>query len=528
MPFPVTPSQTPSNTPTTSLTPSITPTITPSSTSCPYTCCYTSGFTTTTTQLSNLFLADDNTILIGGQMTSGQYQGRSLSAAQILRIDACGNFLQTYPNPAGIGPSSSTGGFAKQSNGKIIVAGNRSLWRLNADYTVDTTFTSGYTITNRDILGVGVNSQDEILIVGNFSGNNYTTSAGTVSFNTNIYKLSKDGVPDTSYSGKSLTWVNPAVEPFDNQIIKGFDGKLMVYGFEGVNGDTTYQGIVRFNDDFSLDTTFKAAGFPGIGGSGRFVWTAEPLANGQYLVGGAFQDYSGFTNQDFLIRLNNNGTLDTTFDFGNIITNQYVFDIQVQSTGKIVVADAGSSVRRYNSNGSIDTTFTSGTTTSPSVYNETVLLLLPNDNILVGGSFNTYNTLAYPKLVKLETDGALDMCPFPSATPTNTPTPTITPTITLTNTPTQTPGLPPSPTITSTPTRTPQITPTNTPSPSSTSTISCAEYYVVPDFGQTMEWYDCEGNFQSQVVSGGTPYYIPCAQIGTVAVAGVINQGAAC
>jgi len=446
MAFRYTPTPTPSISPTISLTPSITPTITPSSTSCPYVCCYNSGFTTTTTALSNLFLADDNNILIGGALTSGQYQGRTLSSAQILRIDACGNFLQTYPAPAGIGPNSAAGGFAKQSDGKIIVAGNRSLWRLNADYTVDTTFTSGFTAVNRGILGVGVNSQDEILIVGNFSNLNYTTSAGTVSFNTNIYKLSKDGVPDTSYSGKSLTYADPAVEPFDNQIIKGFDGKLMVYGFEGVNGDTTYQGIVRFDDDFSLDTTFKAAGFNPISNNGRNAWTAEPLPNGQYLVGGSLQNYSGFSNQDFLIRLNNNGTLDTTFDFGNSITNQYVFDIQVQSTGKIVVADAGSNVIRINSNGSVDTTFTSGTTSSTTVYNETVLLVLPNDNILVGGAFNTYNTLAYPKMVKLETDGALDMCPEPSATPTNTPTPTITPSR---STPTPTPTNTPTPTFTS-------------------------------------------------------------------------------
>jgi uncharacterized delta-60 repeat protein len=504
MAFRYTPTPTPSISPTISLTPSITPTITPSSTSCPYVCCYNSGFTTTTAGLSNLFLADDNTILIGGGMSSGQYQGNSLAGRQILRIDVCGNFLQSYIAPGGLGVSSSAGGFAKQSDGKIIVAGNRSLWRLNADYTVDTTFTSGFTAVNRGILGVGVNSQDEILIVGNFSNLNYTTSAGTVSFNTNIYKLSKDGVPDTSYSGKSLTYADPAVEPFDNQIIKGFDGKLMVYGFEGVNGDTTYQGIVRFNDDFSLDTTFKAAGFSPTTFSGRNVWTSEPLANGQYLVGGAFQNYSGFTNQDFLIRLNNNGTLDTTFDFGNSITNQYVFDIQVQATGKIVVADAGSSVIRINSNGSVDTTFTSGTTSSTTVYNETVLLLLPNDNILVGGSFNTYNTLAYPKLVKLETDGALDMCPFPSATPTNTPTQTMTPT-----------QMTPTPTTTLTPT--PTLTPSSTPPP------TCVIYEINNNTFFDVNWTALECDSESStggVVLAGEIGYTTCVQLGTLGFTG--------
>ncbi len=412
-----------SNTPTPSITASNTPTITPSLTSCPYICCLPSGFTTETQIVSNLFLADDNTILIGGNGL-GIYSGNTDLSAQILRIDACGNFQQFYNSPGTTGAVSNTGGFAKQSNGKIIVAGNNTLWRLNADYSVDTTFTSGFTDINTSIRGVEVNSQDEILIVGNFN-NNYTTSAGTSTFNTNIYKLSPNGIPDTSYSGQSLTWIDPGVEPFDNQIKKDPTNKLMIDGFNAVNGNTNYAGIVRFNDDFSLDTTFNAAGFIGIG---RFVYTSRPLINGQYLVGGGFDNYSGFTNQDFLIRLNNNGTLDTTFDFGNTVANQFIYNIVVQSTGKIVIADSGANVIRLNSDGSVDNTFISGSTTTSSVYNETSLMLFPNDAILVGGSFDTYNSLSYPKLVKLDEDGELNMCPLPTPPPTSTPTTTPTPT----------------------------------------------------------------------------------------------------
>jgi uncharacterized delta-60 repeat protein len=433
----------PNISPTPSNTASNTPTITPSSTSCPYICCLPSGFTTTTPIISNLFLADDNTILIGGGGL-GSYAGNIDFSAQILRIDSCGNFQQFYRSPGTTGAQATTGGFAKQSNGKIIVAGNNTLWRLNADYTVDTTFTSGFTDINSSIRGVEVNSQDEILIVGNFT--NYTTFSGTSTFNTNIYKLSINGVPDTSYSGKSLTWIDPNIEPFDNQIKKDPNGKLMIDGFNAVNGNTNYAGIVRFNDDFSLDTTFNAAGFIGIG---RFVYTSRPLINGQYLVGGGFDNYSGFSNQDFLIRLNNNGTIDTTFSFGSTVFNQYVFGIAVQSTGKIVIADRYSSVIRLNSNGSVDNTFLSGTTTTSGAYNETSLMLFPNDSILFGGSFDTYNSLPYPKLVKLDEDGELNMCNLP--TPTPTPSMTSTPAIT--------------PSMTSTQTQTPSMTQTTTPSP---------------------------------------------------------------
>jgi uncharacterized delta-60 repeat protein len=467
-----------------------------------------------------MLLLEDDTILV--MSNDNEYAG--LLNPGVIRIDSCGNLLNRYFTPLGSG---SNGGFAKQSDGKIVVAAGRQTFRIKADYSdVDTTFVSGSTDFFNGITGIICNDLDEILIVGGI-GTNWTYSAGTINYNNNIYKFNKDGIPDNSFSGKSISSLGGGAD--DADLKKDYNtNKFILDGTSSTYGSTVYQGVVRLNNDFSIDTTFLAAGFSPTAQPGNFVFAVEPLSNGQYLVGGAFQNYSGFTNQDFLIRLNNDGSLDTTFDWGSTLTNDYVYDIVVQSSDKIIAAAAQNQVSRWNTNGSLDTTWTTGFVN----LTATSLMLYPNDALLVGGYFNTYNSVLHPKLVKVDEDGELNVCPEPSPTPTNTPTPTITPTITLTNTPTQTPGLPPSPTITSTPTRTPQITPTNTPtntpSPSSTSTILCAEYYVVPDFGQTMEWYDCEGNFQSQVVSGGTPYYIPCAQIGTVAVSGVINQGAAC
>lgn len=460
---------TPTVTPTTTITPTITTTMTPTVTPTGG-CCWVSGFTTGVAQLSNLFYGDANNILIGGAIGGGQYQGNSLLQRQFLRVDGCGNFIQSYQSPRAAGESANTGGFVRQSDGKIIIAGNRTVWRLNADYSVDTTFTSGFT-SPANIIGVGITNNDEIIIAGNgFTA--YTTSAGTVTYNnTNIYKLSANGAPVPSYSGRSLTFNNPLIEPFDNQIIRDTNGKLLVFGYEAINGNSTYQGIVRLDDNGDLDTTFLAAGFGTASAPGRTVLTAFPLSNGQYLVGGAFQDYSGLTNQDFLIRLNSGGTLDSTFDFGNYRTNQYVFDIGVQSSGKIIIADSGSDVIRLDSNGSVDNTFASGTTSATGVYNETVILVLPNDSVLVAGSFNTYNTLAYPKLVKLQTNGQLDMCPLPTVTPTRTPTLTPTPSVTSTQaSPTVTPTNTITPSITQSQTNTPTITPTNTITPTITKT----------------------------------------------------------
>jgi uncharacterized delta-60 repeat protein len=383
------------------------------------------------------FLSDETILIMGG---ISSYRGTAVS--NLIRIDSCGNLLNSYSYPNLFSSGGNSGGFAEQSDGKIVVALGRQTLRLKADYSdVDTTFVSGYTDANRGITGIEVNSQDEILIVGNF-GTDWTYSGGVINYNDGIYKFNKDGIPDNTWSGKTFS-VNITVEPFDNAAKKDFGGKITIDGGNSIFGNSNYAGIVRLNDDFSLDTTFNAPGFIGQGSN---VYTSQPLANGQYLVGGAFQNYSGFSNQDFLIRLNNNGTLDTTFDFGNNLTNQYVFDVAIQSTGKIIVADSGVNVIRLNDNGSVDTSFLSGTTTTTSVYSDTSILIYPNDAILIGGVFNTYNSQQYPKLVKLDEDGELNMCPFPTPTPTNTPTPSITPTR-ATPTPTAT--------FTPTPTRTP-------------------------------------------------------------------------
>ena len=317
----------------------------------------------------------------------------------------------------------------------------RQTFRIEADYSgVDTTFVSGTTNVNTGITGLICNDLDEILIVGSF-GTDWTYSAGTINYNDNIYKLNKDGIPDNTFSGKSISNLGSGSD--DADLKKDYNtNKFILDGTSSTYGSTLYQGVVRLNNDFSIDTTFLAAGFSPTAQPGNFVFAAEPLSNGQYLVGGAFQNYSGFTNQDFLIRLNNDGSLDTTFDWGSTLTNDYVYDIVVQSSDKIIVAAAQNQISRWNTNGSLDPTWTIGYVNNTAVG----FMLYPNDALLVGGYFNTYNSQSYNKLVKVDEDGELNMCPEPSATPTNTPTPTTTPSIS-----------------TPTPTPTPSITPSNTP-----------------------------------------------------------------
>jgi uncharacterized delta-60 repeat protein len=82
---------------------------------------------------------------------------------------------------------------------------------------------------------------------------------------------------------------------------------------------------------------------------------------------------------DTLIRLNPNGTLDTTFGSGGIVTIEPAggfFALVIQPNGEIVAAGEGPTVNnaivqvaRFKTNGSLDPSFGSGgITTTDSVY----------------------------------------------------------------------------------------------------------------------------------------------------------------
>lgn len=518
MPFPVTPSQTPSNTPTISLTPSITPTITPSSTSCPYVCCLPEEGATALL-LSRLGIRTNGDVLImGGAFSS--YDGNATTGENAL-ITNCGEFITTLPKNFFTSNCANFFGALKvQQDQKIVIVSSPSVQRYNADNTVDGSWNIGRVFPSSQPFCAGGYdmdiSTDGSMLIGVESMTSYTNSTGTYNNLTGLLRLNANGEVIAGFSGRCVSANSRMTPRYDANLDKWYVAGILSY-----DGSPARNGIVRINNDGSLDTTFNFYDSSSYRPTGNFaIFTIELQADGKIICG------TDKPAARYLFRLNTDGSLDTTFT-ASLTYGADINAIHIQDTGKIIVAHQNNGkIVRYNTDGTIDPTWNIGTAASFGFefdINED-----NGGNIWIVGQFSTYNGISVSKMVKLDENGNLNACPEPSPTPTNTPTPTITPTITLTNTPTQTPGLPPSPTITSTPTRTPQITPTNTPSPSSTSTILCAEYYVVPDFGQTMEWYDCEGNFQSQVVSGGTPYYIPCAQIGTVAVSGVINQGAAC
>lgn len=122
----------------------------------------------------------------------------------------------------------------------------------------------------------------------------------------------------------------------------------------------------------TLDTTFGTGGLFVLPTGKTLANSVAIQSNGQILVAG-----TGLVNNppefaDMLVRLNTNGTLDTTFGSGGIAnaTGFGFFGLAIQSNGSIVTVgtvSGGFQVARFLSNGTLDPSFGSSGLTTPIV-----------------------------------------------------------------------------------------------------------------------------------------------------------------
>jgi len=171
-----------------------------------------------------------------------------------------------------------------------------------------------------------------------------------------------------------------------------------------------------------LDTTFATNGifsdtFSGATGAASAVLLQ---ADGKILAAGQFGSTNSTTGRGVVVRLNTDGSLDTTFGTAGVVSikfgafNNILTGIALQTDGKMVVAGsalAGGSglITRLNADGSIDTGF--GTSGFVSLYPVTpgpVALLTDGKIILLGLNPNGTNTVGFPQMARYNSNGTLD------------------------------------------------------------------------------------------------------------------------
>jgi len=136
------------------------------------------------------------------------------------------------------------------------------------------------------------------------------------------------------------------------------DGKIIVAG-DGTLAGTFGALLLRLNTNGTLDTTFGSGGYVLLGSSeGDEVFGIAILSNGQILVG-----TDGLPNT--IVRLNSNGTIDTTFGTNGIASTSSLVSLVPETpqsflallpSGEILMT-ANGVMGRFTSTGQLDVTF---------------------------------------------------------------------------------------------------------------------------------------------------------------------------
>ena len=163
-------------------------------------------------------------------------------------------------------------------------------------------------------------------------------------FDSAIVRYNPDGTLDTTFSGDGV--FNSPFPAGDadaaNAIAQQADGRLLVAG-PLISGKFGGFYVLRLNPDGSLDTTFSGDGIM----TGSILGTADARAlavqpDGKILVAGITFNSSSFEDYFAVTRLNSNGSLDTAFGVGGSATVSFgaidfFDDMALQADGKIIL-----------------------------------------------------------------------------------------------------------------------------------------------------------------------------------------------
>ncbi|HEX8735924.1 MAG TPA: FG-GAP-like repeat-containing protein, partial [Pyrinomonadaceae bacterium] len=336
----------------------------------------------------------DGKILVGGQFSfAGDKAINSLA-----RFNADGSVDDTFTQTT-FSNFATIRAIAVQPDGKILAGGTSpTVVRFTPTGAVDMSIG----LAAQDVYDIKLQPDGKILVAGD-AGGGY------------LRRFNANGTGDTSFTPTNNAGVvfKIALQP---------DGKIIAVGNSNFK-------VRRFNPDGTPDPTFNLA----FGGPNSWTYDVAVQADGKILLGGIFTGVSGDANKKWLARLNADGSLDTAFQ---PVFDMFVKAIKIQPDGKILAA-GGSSVSngsfvlpgrivRVNQNGTLDPTFNNAMN-----FNDTVqsIDLQADNKIVVAGLFTRasdvpniglarlLNSAAPPRaLFDFDGDGKADLSVFrPSA-----------------------------------------------------------------------------------------------------------------
>jgi len=264
-----------------------------------------------------------------------------------------------------------------------------------------------YIPTNGSFIFSSVYKENSTYTYGYFT--DYEESGLLTSYK-NLVKLNPDLTLDTSFNVG--TGFNEILYS-GSSIIEQSDGKIIATGTF-----TSYQGlsanrIIRLNTDGSRDTTFNI-------GSGFSNFTQKPSIDllDRIIVTGIFSSYNGIA-RNCIIRLLPNGNVDTSFVIGTGFNNTTLSAIVNEDNSLIITGyfnsyngvPCGNGITKLNSIGTIDTSFNVGSGFNPYVTNNPTYLtrIEGETSFYAVGYFTSYKGVSENRIIKIDRFGNKDV-----------------------------------------------------------------------------------------------------------------------
>lgn len=240
-------------------------------------------------------------------------------------------------------------------------------------------------------------------LAGSFVNYNGNHCGGVTRISASTNASSVQGTTDANFNdGQGATGSNAIIRALAVQV----NGDVIVGGdftsFDGV----THNHLARLNVDGSIDPTFNPSTGSDPADSVRAI-AVQP--DGRILIGGFFTNVNG-TNCNYLARLNTDGTLDTNFNLGtNAISgpNNAVLALAVDSQQRILVGGQFTSfsnfyesgILRLNPDGTIDPTINFGAGAEGGFVD--AITVQTNDEIDLGGGFSIFEGQSANNFIRL-------------------------------------------------------------------------------------------------------------------------------
>lgn len=366
-----------------------------------------------------------------------------VSNAQILDT-TFGTAGYNYTNPSTAWDSA--GDIFVEQDNSLVILGNigpgtkRAIYKLDAGGNLVTSFgNNGITISQ--------NQASHSQIIKLSSGKYLTVGSVGYMYNQNFFaeRFNTDGTLDTSFGDNGKAAVNmgyPAtVETIDMAYtaIELPDGKIILCGWAEYGYPKKRSCLLKLNQDGTVDTTFGTNGKlyftlnPGASqeranGMNIFLWDNKIIVSGTGRITDTTENTTGI-NDMYVVRLNLNGTYDTTFgtngklifnlgyssEYGTALqdSNGYtyitgsVYSNSVSETWVAKISPQGQLVANFGNNGITKRKIIPG-----SQYEVPKTIALGNNGIYVGGNFYFPNALSnydWMYIGKFNFDGTPDL-----------------------------------------------------------------------------------------------------------------------